>query len=98
LAVLILAAALPVRILLVLLTGLLLAALAALLLTRLLLAALLLAALILVRITHWEILLSCGLIPQSGQSIKVIVVPATGMVPTHLRLFPVPVPRKRMLF
>jgi hypothetical protein len=85
-------AALPARILLVLLTRLLLAAL---LLPTLVLAAALLAALILVRVTHWEILLSRGLIPQSGQSVNVIFVPANRVVPTHLRWFPVPAPRKQ---
>jgi hypothetical protein len=79
--------ALAVRILLILLAGL---RLTALLLTTLILAALL-TALILVRVTHWEILLDRGLIPQSRQSINVVFVP----VPTHIRWFPVPWFRRR---
>jgi hypothetical protein len=79
--------ALAVWILLILLTGLLIGLLLTALLTTLMLAALL-TALILVRVTHWEILLDRGLIPQSGQSINVVFVP----VPTYIRRFPVPTP------
>jgi hypothetical protein len=80
--------ALAIRILLILLTGFLIGLLLTALLTALVLAALLTT---LILITHWEILLDCGLIPQSEQSINVVFVP----VPTDIRRFPVPIARKQ---